>query len=145
MTEDTVANLRMFTREMFRAPLLNPQRFAAMMHLFAEAPFDEAAKGVVQTLGMPLNDRLTQLIETGRQRGQIPADFDVEVLVNLLLGFLPFWVMIRGFEVTEDLADRVIDMLFYSAIASRTERRDIHCSGIAGTDTEEEYLADSFR
>ncbi len=112
--DQAIDSARVVVREVIGAYLVHPDLLGALQRLFAEASVNAEVDELVHHLGEPLNDRLTDVLEAGQRNRELPADFDVEIAVDMLLSVLPFRLLITGTEIGPDLADRLIDTLFYA-------------------------------
>ncbi len=121
-TNDPFQDIRVMLKDVLTSIIAHPQRFAAIQSLFLAATFDAEAADVVQTIGMPLFRVVVDRLETAQRASLLPEGCDIEAAADLLLGFLPFRIMIRRGAIDEGVTDRMCD-LFFGSVSQLTTTR----------------------
>ena len=108
-TGDLVADLRLVLRATV-AELTDPRLDAPMRALAAEAVHDATVAELYRDrLDGPLRDAKRQRLRSAQEAGQLAADVDLDVAVDLVWGpVLSRWLHRSG-PLTEEFADQVLD------------------------------------
>src|SRR5262249_21419431 len=59
----------------------------------------------------PRRARVSPLIERGIARGDLRADTDIQLLHELLLGLIMYWLMLGGEPLDRDVGTRLVDVI----------------------------------
>jgi AcrR family transcriptional regulator len=98
--------------------LSRPVATTVLMCLMAEAATGgEIGRVFVDSIFAPIRVNRMEVLTRAIEHGEIQADTDLELLLDVISGTLSFRAAIRG-EVEADLADRLLEMLL-RGVASR--------------------------
>ena len=84
--------------------------FALMVHAFAE--HSEFRDTYWQNFVEPRRQAFSEILERGKQRGELDADADTELLVDILAGSIIYQLIRPSTESLTDRMERIIDLVW---------------------------------
>ncbi len=109
---DPLGEMRRLLQEAAGWYASHPELTLVFARLTAESTSNPEVREIISATPRYLDERLRLLIELAQQRGRLAAVFDTDIALEMILGVLPYRLLVVGTEMTYDVGDRVMDMLF---------------------------------
>ncbi len=93
------------------------QRFAhqrksdVLPHLVAAACYDESLRAALDHYSRSRQSTIREILRRGVRRGELPADYDIDVAVDMLLGAFLYRRLMSGGSLSADVAARISAIL----------------------------------